>query len=256
MVKKMDLSGEKAIITGAAQGIGEAIGNIFARAGACIAIADLNINGAKQVASALEKLGSSVMAIEVDVTQQSEVVNMVNTVLDRWGTIDVLVNNAGGFFKFSPILEVTEQDWDQIIALNLKSVFLCCQAVVKHMMERHKGRIINIASQAGIGPNPFAPSYLPYGTAKAGVIGFTKLLARELGPYGITVNTVSPGTTLTPRVKKVRDPQSIKKITEMNPMRHMVEPGDIAEAVLFLASGKARYVTGINLNVNAGAMMV
>lgn len=252
----MDLSGEKAIITGAAQGIGEAIGKIFGQAGASVALADLNIEGAKQVASAIEKLGSSVLPIQVDVTKPSEAARLVNTVLDRWGAVDVLVNNAGGFLKLSSILEITEEDWDQIMGLNLKSVFLCCQAVAKHMMERRKGRIINIASQAGLGPNPFAPSYSPYGTAKAGVIGFTKLLAKELGPYGITVNAVSPGTTLTPRVKKVRDPLSIKKIAEMNPLGHMVEPQDIAEAVLFLASGKARYITGINFNVNAGAVMV
>ncbi len=256
MGEKLDLAGERAIITGAAQGIGEAVAKAFARAGASVAIADLNMAGASQVASEIEKMGSSVLPIQVDVTRPSEVANMVKAVLDRWGTLDILVNNVGGFFKFSSLLEISEEDWDQIMALNLKSVFLCCQAVAGHMMERRKGRIINLASQAGLGPNPFARSYAPYGTAKAGVIGFTKHLAKELGAYGITVNTVSPGTTLTPRVRKIRDPQSIQKIAEMNPLGHMIEPRDVAEAVLFLASEKARSVTGINFHVNAGAAMV
>ncbi|HET9663280.1 MAG TPA: SDR family oxidoreductase, partial [Burkholderiales bacterium] len=123
------------------------------------------------------------------------------------------------------------------------------------MMEKKKGRIISIASGAGIAPNPFAPSYLPYSASKAGVIGFTKILARELGPYGITVNAVSPGTTRTPRVVKVRDAASLERIAAQNPMKVLVEPADSAEAVLFLASAEARYITGVNLNVNAGNLM-
>ena len=124
------------------------------------------------------------------------------------------------------------------------------------MIERQKGRIINIASRAGLAPNPGGPDYLPYGAAKAGVIGFTRLLAKELGPYGITVNSISPSTVLTQRVIKLRDPESLKKIAEIAPLRHLVEPRDIGEAVLFLASEGARYITGINLNVNGGNLMM
>ena len=181
---------------------------------------------------------------------------MVKKVLDRWGAIDILVNCVGGFFRFSPITEVPEEEWDKTMVLNLKGTFLCSQAVAKHMMDRRKGRIINIASMGGLGPNPYAASYLPYGTAKAGVIGFTKHLAKELGPYGITVNTISPSTTVTPRVVKVRDAESLKKIAEQNPMKCLVEPEDSAEAALFLASEESRHVTGLNLNVNAGTMMI
>jgi 3-oxoacyl-[acyl-carrier protein] reductase len=124
------------------------------------------------------------------------------------------------------------------------------------MIEKKKGRIISIASGAGVGPNPYAPSYLPYGAGKAGLIGFTKLLARDIGVYGITANTISPGTTLTPRVRKVRDAASIEKIKAQNPMRCLVEPEDTAEAALFLASDAARHITGINMNVNAGNLIV
>lgn len=123
------------------------------------------------------------------------------------------------------------------------------------MMEKKNGRIISIASGAGIAPNPHAPTYLPYGAAKAGVIGFTRILARELGPHGITVNAIAPGTTLTPRVKKVRDAASVERLIATNPMRALVEPVDTAEAALFLASGAARYITGVTLNVNAGNLI-
>jgi 3-oxoacyl-[acyl-carrier protein] reductase len=128
--------------------------------------------------------------------------------------------------------------------------------VAKIMMEKKQGRIISIASGAGIGPSPFAPTSLAYGAGKAGLIGFSKLLARDLGAYGITVNTVTPGTTLTPRVRKVRDAASIERIAARNPMKTLVEPQDCAEAVLFLASTESRYITGVNLKVNAGSIIV
>ncbi|MFC2051729.1 SDR family NAD(P)-dependent oxidoreductase [Chloroflexota bacterium] len=256
MSNQRRLLGQFAIVTGAAGGIGEAIAKTLAREGASVAIADINLKEAKRVASEIEELGGTPLAIQFDVTRLQEVAGMVGSVLGQWGAIDILINNVGGFNKFSSILDISEDEWDQVIALNLKSVFLCCQAVVKSMMERQKGRIINMASRAALGPNPGGFDYLPYGAGKAGVIGLTRLLARELGPYGVTVNTVSPSTTLTPRVKKLRDSQSLKRIAEMTPLGHLVEPQDCAEAVLFLASEEARYITGINLNVNAGILMI
>jgi NAD(P)-dependent dehydrogenase (short-subunit alcohol dehydrogenase family) len=256
MSNQKKLFGQSAIVTGAAGGIGEAIAKILAFEGASVAVTDINIHGAKRVESEIQQNGGLALAIQFDVTRSQEVTKMARQVLDRWGGIDILVNNAGGFNKLSPLLEIPEDEWDLVIAFNLKSVFLCCQALAKHMMERRKGRIINIASRAGLSPNPGGPDYLPYGAAKAGVIGFTRLLAKELGPYGITVNSISPGTALTQRVIKLRDPESLKKIADMAPLRHLVEPQDIAEAVLFLASEGARYITGINLNVNAGNLMM
>lgn len=250
------LSERVAIVTGSAGGIGETTAKTLAREGASVVIADINLQEAKRVASEIEELGEKSLAVQVDVTRLQEVVERVGTVLERWGAIDILVNNAGGFDKFSSILEITEDEWDQVVALNLKSVFLCCQAVAKNRMERRKGRIINIASRTGLAPNPGGPDYLPYGAGKAGVLGFTRLLAKTLGPYGITVNAVSPSTALTARIKRIRDPQSLKKIAEMAPLGHLVEPQDCAEAILFLASEEARYITGINLNVNAGILMI
>jgi 3-oxoacyl-[acyl-carrier protein] reductase len=250
------LSGSIAIVTAAAQGLGETIAKTFAREGASVAIVDINLPELTRVGAEIEAAGGAVLVQRADVTRAEEVDAMVNAVLKRWGTIDILVNAAGGFHRFAPITDIAEEEWDRVITLNLKTAFLCSRAVAKTMIEKRKGRIISIASGAGVGPNPYAPSYLPYGAAKAGLIGFSKLMARDLGEYGITVNTVSPGTTLTPRVRKVRDAASIERIKAQNPMRTLVEPEDTGEAVLFLASNDARYITGVNMNVNAGNLIV
>ena len=250
------LSGLTAIVTAAGQGLGEAIAKIFAREGAAVAVVDINLPEAQRVGAEIEAAGGSALVLQADVTQSKEVTAMVKAVVDRWETVDILVNGAGGFDRLAPITDISEEEWDRVINLNLKTAFLCTKAVAGIMIEKKKGRIISIASGAGVGPNPYAPSYLPYGAGKAGLIGFTKLLARDIGMYGITANTISPGTTLTPRVRKVRDAASIEKIKAQNPMRCLVEPEDTAEAALFLASDAACHITGINMNVNAGNLIV
>ena len=250
------LAGACAIVTAAGQGLGEAIAKIFAREGAKVAAVDLNAEQAIRVANEITAGGGDAFALTADVSRTAQVNEMVGAVVRRYGTVDILVNAAGGFHKFAPITEITDDEWDRVITDNLRTTFLCSRAVAALMIERKRGRIINIASGAGIAPNPHAPSYLPYGAAKAGVIGFTKLLARDIGQYGVTVNAIAPGTTLTPRVAKVRDAASVETIRSRNPMRALVEPVDTAEAVLFLASDAARYITGITLNVNAGNLIV
>ena len=250
------LSGSVAIVTAAGAGLGEAIAKRFAREGAAIAVADINLAEAQRVGAEIEAAGGTALVVKADVTRAAEVDAMVKAVLERWGTIDILVNGAGGFHQFAPITEIEEAEWDRVINLNLKSTFLCTKAVAKTMIEKKKGRIINLASGGGVGPNPHAPSYIPYGAAKAAVIGMSKLLARDIGQYGVTVNNIAPGTTLTPRVRKVRDAASIESIRSKNPMRAIVEPEDTAEAALYLASASGRYVTGITLHVNAGNLIV
>lgn len=255
MSDKGRLSGSVAIVTAGGQGIGETISKTYAREGASVAVVDLDRAEAERVAKEIESAGGKALALAVDVTKTQAVNEMVKTVVERFGTVDILVNAAGGFHQLAQITDITDEEWDRVIALNLKTCFLCSRAVAPIMMEHRKGRIVNIASGSGIAPNPFAPTYLPYGAAKAGVINMTKILGRDLGPYGITVNAISPGTTATPRVVKVRDEASRKKIADQNPMRCLVEPQDSAEAALFLASPEARYITGVNLNVNAGNLM-
>lgn len=249
------LSGSVAIVTAAGQGIGETIAKTFAREGASVALVDVNRGEVERVSKEIAGAGGTTLVLDTDVTRTEAVTQMVQAVVDKFGTVDILVNAAGGFHQLAPITEITDEEWDRVITLNLKTCFLCSRAVAALMMARKKGRIVNIASGSGIAPNPFAATYLPYGAAKAGMINFTKVLARDLGPYGITVNAISPGTTATPRVVKVRDEASRKKIAEQNPMRCLVEPQDTAEAALFLASAEARYITGVNLNVNAGNLM-
>ena len=255
MTQSGRLAGHVAIVTAAGQGIGEAIAKTFAREGARVAVVDLNRVEAERVAREINAAKGEAVALETDVTVTEAVAKMVKSVLERWGTIDVLVNAAGGFHRLAPITDISDEEWDTVMRVNLKSTFLCSRAVAPTMIERRKGRIINIASGSGIAPNPYAQTYLPYGAAKAGVINFSKVLGRDLGQYGITVNSISPGTTATPRVVKVRDAESMKRIAEQNPMRTLVQVEDSAEAALYLASPEARHVTGVNLNVNAGNLM-
>src|SRR5688572_24345307 len=250
------LDGAVAIVTGASEGIAEGIARALARDGARVAVVSRSLERAGRVADDITKAGGTAAAFAADATRADDVRAMVAAVLERWGSIDVLVNGVGGFVGKAPIDEITEAQWDEVFDVNVKSVFLCARAVVPHMKARKSGRIVNIASMAASGPNPHVDSYLPYGAAKAGLIGFTKHLAKQLGPFGITVNAVSPGTTVTERVKKNRDPATLERIAASTPLRSLVEPSDTAEAVVYLASQAGRYVTGMNLNVNAGAMIL
>ena len=256
MPEKGRLSGLKAIVTGASAGIGETIAKTFAREGAAVAVVSRNVAEAKRVVEEIEAANGMALAVQADVTRAQDVDAMVETVLHRWGAIDILVNGVGGWQKLAPVTDIAEDEWDRIINLNLKSAFLCIKAAAKPMIAQKRGRIINIASQSGVGPNPGTNSNLPYACAKAGIIAFTKHLAKQLGPHGITVNTVSPGTTLTPRVKKVWDEATREKKAAGNPLRCLVETQDSADAALFLVSDEAKHVTGVNLNVNAGSAMI
>lgn len=250
------LAGATAIVTGASAGIGEAIAKTFAREGAAVAIASRNLPEARRVGAEIEAAGGAVLVIQADVTRAQDVDGMVQAVLDKWGTVDILVNGVGGWQHLAPVTEIAEDEWDRIITLNLKSAFLCVRAVAKVMVQRKKGRVINLASQSGTGPNPGTNSNLPYACAKAGVIALTKHLAKQLGPYGITANTVSPGTTLTPRVQSVWDAATVEKKAAANPLRCLVDTQDTADAVLFLVSDESRHITGVNLNVNAGSAII
>ncbi|HSQ05089.1 MAG TPA: SDR family NAD(P)-dependent oxidoreductase [Burkholderiales bacterium] len=250
------LSGATTIVTGASAGIGEAVAKTFAREGAQVAIVSTNLPEAKRVAGEIEAAGGAVLVLTTDVTQSDEVDATVAAVLRRWGTIDILVNAVGGWKELAPLADIADDEWHGIIALNLTSAFFCARAVSRSMIEKKKGRIINFASQSASAPNPATNSSLPYACAKAGVLALTKHLARQLGPYGITVNTISPGTTLTPRVRNVWDAATIEKKAAANPLRCLVEPQDSANAALFLASDEARHITGVNLNVNAGSQMI
>lgn len=250
------LAGAAAIVTGASEGIAEVTARVLAREGASVAVVSRDSTRAQRVADEIERSGGRAVAFAADATRAAEVRDMVSAVIARLGGVDILVNGVGGFTGKGPIEEITEEQWDAVMALNMKSAFLCAQAVVGPMKAAGGGRIINIASIAAAGPNPHGESYLPYGAAKAGLIGFTKHLAKQLGPYAITVNAVSPGTTLTARARRNRDAASIERIRANAALGALVDAEDSAEAVLYFASEAGRRVTGMNLNVNAGALIV
>jgi 3-oxoacyl-[acyl-carrier protein] reductase len=249
------LAGDVAIVTAGGQGIGEAVSKTFAREGATVAVVDIDSAAAERVAGEIAASGGKAFALAVDVTKSDRVDAMVADVVARCGTLDILVNGAGGWHGLVPLTEISDEEWDRVIALNLTTAFYCSRAAARVMMEKKSGRIISIGSNAGIAPSPNARSHLPYVAGKSGLIGFSKFLANDLGPYGITVNCVAPGTTLTPRVRKVRDQATIDRLVATNPLRRLVEEQDAADAILFIASKEARNITGVTLKVNAGKLI-
>jgi 3-oxoacyl-[acyl-carrier protein] reductase len=243
--RAFDLTGQTAIVTGAATGIGEAIARRLASAGASIALIDLDREGAEKVARALA--GGS-FAVQSDVTNSGAVRGAVEEVIRRTGRIDILVNNAGIAGRAAAITEQTDEDWQQNIAVNLTGVFNMCRAVVPHMLSRKYGRIVNIASIAGKEGNP---RMAPYSATKAGVIGLTKSIGKELATEGICVNAVSPAVVRT-RILDQLTPEQIAYMTDKIPMRRTGKPEEIAAVVHFLASPDCSFVTAQCYDASGG----
>ena len=237
-----------AIVTGGAQGIGEGICLRLAEEGAKVAIFDANLDEAKKVAQEIEKAGGAALAIKVDVTRSAEVEAAVKQVISKFGKIDILVNNAG-ISLVSKVADMTEDMWDRVQSVNLNGVFLCCRAVTSHMRERKYGKIVNIASILALRGSTY---YAHYGASKAGVVGLTQGLAAELGPHNINVNAVGPGIIDTPMADHDVAPEVRQRLQKRIPLRRIGVPDDIANAVLFLASDEASYITGQCLYVCGG----
>jgi 3-oxoacyl-[acyl-carrier protein] reductase len=250
----MRLDGKVVIVTGAAKGIGAAIVEACAREGARIAALDLDGAGVEALAGTLRAHGTDILALRADVTRSADIGQALESVLSRWGRVDVLVNNAGGFAVIRATEEISEDEWQAILASNLTSVFLCSKAVLPIMKRQRYGRIVNLASVVGRAGAVRVTSH--YAAAKAGVIGFTRHLALEVGADGITVNAVAPGTTATERVLKARTPLETQRVAEAIPVKRLGEPAEIADAVVFLASDSAAFINGATLDVNGGQVMV
>jgi len=249
----MRLQNKVALITGAARGIGRAIAEAFSREGADLILADIQTEELQVLEKRLQAQGRRALAIPVNVCLSQQVQAMIEKAIQEMGRIDILVNGVGGG-KYVPMAELTEEDWDGMISFNLKSVFLCCRAVFPYMIAQRYGRIVNIASLAGRGTSETGGVH--YTAAKAGVLGFTRHLAREAGPYGITVNAVAPGPTLTERIRARLSPEQEAAIARRAPLGRLGNPEDPAWAALFLASDEASFITGATIDVNGGLLMM
>ncbi len=243
----MRLADRVAIITGGGQGIGRAAALRFAAEGARVAVADINEQAAHAAAEAIHQGGGEALAIAVDVTSRPAVDALVEQTLGAWGQVDILVNNAG-ILRDARLVKMSEDEFDAVIAVNLKGVFNCTQAVAPHMIERGYGRIVNTSSVVGLYGNFGQTNYV---AAKAGVIGMTKVWARELGRKGITVNAVAPGFIATEMIASVPE-KVLQAMTDKVPLGRLGDPVEIANAYLWLASDEASYVNGAVISVDGG----
>jgi 3-oxoacyl-[acyl-carrier protein] reductase len=244
------LAGRVAIVTGAAQGIGRAIALRFTHEGAKVVVVDLKAESIQAVVDEIQAAGGTALAAVCDVTRRDQVNAAVAKVLEAYGQIDILCNNAG-ITRDARLVKMTEEDFDLVLNVNLKGVFNLTQAVAPSMVERGYGRIISTSSIVGLYGNFGQTNYV---ATKAGVIGMTRVWARELGPKGVTANAIAPGFIATDMVKTV--PQEIlDKFTSMTPVRRLGTPDDIANAYLFLASEAASFVNGAVLSVDGGLVM-
>jgi 3-oxoacyl-[acyl-carrier protein] reductase len=243
----MRLKDRKAIVTGAGQGIGRAIALKMALEGADVVIAEMNPETAARVAKEVEDLGRRALPAVVDVADRRRVQEMVSGALAALGRIDILVNNAG-FDRGGTLLKVKDEDWDAVLGVHLKGMFNCIQAVTPHMVDHHYGKIVNLSSIYGkVG----SIGETIYCSAKAGIIGLTKSVARELARYQINVNVVLPGLILTPTISKMAEKYRNSIIAE-TPLGRMGQPDEVANVVAFLASDEASYMTGAAVEVSGG----
>ncbi|WP_066068554.1 3-oxoacyl-[acyl-carrier-protein] reductase [Neobacillus soli] len=247
----MSLAGKAALVTGASRGIGREIALELARQGADVAV---NFSGseakANEVVDEIKALGRDSFAVKCNVSNAEEVAEMVKASIDHFGKLDILVNNAG-ITRDNLLMRMKETEWDDVININLKGVFLCTKAVTRQMMKQRVGRIINIASIVGVSGNPGQANYV---AAKAGVIGLTKTTAKELASRNITVNAIAPGFITTDMTDKL--PEEVKaEMLKQIPLARLGEPKDIAKMTAFLASDDSSYITGQTLHIDGGMVM-
>jgi 3-oxoacyl-[acyl-carrier protein] reductase len=244
-----------ALVTGASSGIGAATAAVLADLGASVAIGYFNNeSGAEQVRQGIASAGGKAIAVRADVRRAAEARALVDRVAAELGPIDILINNAGSLVRRTPIRQITEEGWDEVMDLNLKSAVICSQAVAPSMIERKTGTIVNVVSIAG--RNGGGPGAGPYASAKGGLIAFTKSLAKEMAPHGVRVNALSPGVIDTPFHEVFSTPEMIANFVKGIPLGRVGTSMECAMAIAFLASDAATYVVGETLEVNGGQLML
>jgi 2-hydroxycyclohexanecarboxyl-CoA dehydrogenase len=244
----MSLAGRNAIVTGAASGIGLATARRLAKDGANVAIWDINEAGAQAAADELEKAGHRAIASRVDVSNRADVDAAVAKIRKEFGPVHILVNNAG-ITLFRDFMEMTEDAWDRVMTINLKSMLVCTQAVLPDMLAAKWGRVVNVSSSSA---QTGSAQMTAYAASKGGVIAFTKALAQEVASKGITVNNVPPGFIDTPMLRGSPIGARVEQVAAASPMKRSGQPEDMANAIAFLASEEAGYITGHTLSVNGG----
>ncbi len=255
----MDLKEKVAIVTGAGQGLGKAISLELAKAGASLVLADVREDTVGEVKKEIEGMGREALDIQMDVSKWEDAERMVQKALERFGRIDILVNNAGispkgkGGVRLG-ILDISDQDWDRVMNVNLKGVFNCSKAVMPIMIKQKFGKIVNMGSITGITGGAGSPSSAHYPVSKAGVICLTKVLARELAQYNINVNAVAPGRIQT-EMAVLSSPEANEEARRQTPLGRFGQPIDVARAVLFLVSESGNFMTGETMVIDGGRVM-
>ena len=247
---ELSLEGKVAIITGGARGIGREIAMLFAKEGANIAICDVNLEEAQKTAKEIEELGRQSLAFKADVTDLNQIQDMVDKILDKFNKVDILINNAG-ITKDNLLLRMSEEDWDKVIAVNLKGTFVCTKIVSMVMLKQRFGKMVNLASIIGIMGNAGQANYA---ASKAGIIGLTKSVAKELASRNICVNAIAPGFIKTDMTARL--PEDVqKKMLSVIPLARFGEAKDVADLALFLSSESSSYITGQVIQVDGGMVM-
>ena len=250
MPNESEFSGKVAIVTGAGRGMGKAVALRLAGAGASLVINDLDAESAERTAS---EIGGAAVAAPGNVTSGADVTRVVQTALDRFGTVHILINNAG-VLRPTKVIDLEEDEWDMVVNGNLKSTYLCSRAVLPAMQQAGWGRIVNFSSTAGKNISTVGGAH--YTAAKAGILGFTRHLAKEVASDGITVNAVCPGLIDTEMVRATIDEERTQAYAQSFPISRLGEPSEVAELVAFLASDRAAYITGASLDINGGDLMI
>jgi NAD(P)-dependent dehydrogenase (short-subunit alcohol dehydrogenase family) len=246
--------GRTAVVTGGAAGIGRGVAVALARSGANVVVGDIDRDGLREVESELAGEGPAPLVVQMDATASADSQRLMGEAEDAFGSVHMLITAAGGFPARVSAEDITDRQWEQGLHLNLSSTFYICRAAIPGFKAARSGRIVTVSSAAGRSPSNPTTAY--YAAAKAGLIGLTRQLAHELGPFGVTVNAVAPGVTLTPRIATLYDDDGLERLRSITPLNRIAEVEDQVSPILFLLSDGARHITGATLDVNGGRLML